>query len=99
MENDIKRKPLDQIRQNIAQHGFHTYVVTGGEGPHLRAKGTELYGRLCGHGGVSDVLRHYQRRCVATSAARLVLLVRFPHENQPPIGTQTSILVPSIGRE
>jgi hypothetical protein len=25
---------LDRIRQNIAQHGFHTYIVTGGGDPH-----------------------------------------------------------------
>ena len=35
MTNDIEQKAaLDQIRQNIAQHGFHTYVVTGGGDPH-----------------------------------------------------------------
>jgi hypothetical protein len=35
MTSDIKRKAaLDKIRQNIAQHGFHTYVVTGGGDPH-----------------------------------------------------------------
>lgn len=35
MTNDINRESaLDQIRQNIAQHGFHTYIVTGGGDPH-----------------------------------------------------------------
>jgi Domain of unknown function (DUF4262) len=34
MTNDDKRKAaLDEIRLNIAQHGFHIYVVTGGGDP------------------------------------------------------------------
>src|SRR5258708_24981042 len=35
MANDVERKAaLDLIRQNIALHGFHTYVITGGGNPH-----------------------------------------------------------------
>src|SRR5689334_400260 len=35
MPIDPKRKTaLDEIRQNIAKHGFHTYFVTGGGAPH-----------------------------------------------------------------
>ena len=35
MTNDGKRRAaLDQIKQNIDQNGFHTYVVTGGGNPH-----------------------------------------------------------------
>lgn len=35
MASDAKRKAaLDRIKQNIARHGFHTYVVTGGGAPH-----------------------------------------------------------------
>jgi hypothetical protein len=35
MASDVERKAaLDRIRQNIAQRGFHTYVITGGGDPH-----------------------------------------------------------------
>src|SRR5882762_1625882 len=33
--NDIERKAaLDHIRQNIAERGYHTYVIAGGGNPH-----------------------------------------------------------------
>ena len=36
MRSEEKRlKALNDIRENIAKHGFHTYVVTGGGYPHF----------------------------------------------------------------
>jgi hypothetical protein len=36
MRSEEKRlKALDDIRENIAKSGFHTYVVTGGGRPHF----------------------------------------------------------------
>ena len=36
MRSEEKRlSALNDIRENIAKHGFHTYVVTGGGYPHF----------------------------------------------------------------
>src|ERR1700691_882695 len=36
MDKEERRlKALSEIRDHVAQHGFHTYVVTGGGDPHF----------------------------------------------------------------
>jgi hypothetical protein len=35
MDTDKRQAALNEIRDSIAQHGFHTYVVTGGGYPHF----------------------------------------------------------------
>ncbi len=32
--NSDRKQAIDQIRENIARKGFHTYVVSGGGDPH-----------------------------------------------------------------